>query len=140
MLMISFQLVPAQARRILRALRSELLCRSWIVDDKRCPEKNRELALSPILGACKACVSQHRMHTDLTGWFSRCAAWEAKKQRRLSTAIQRRNIREKIFESEPTNPAVASASEELTAAETSFREALSEELEGLAIESDSLQG
>eukprot|EP00037_Helgoeca_nana_P023200 m.239983 g.239983 ORF g.239983 m.239983 type:complete len:1268 (-) comp26267_c4_seq4:1403-5206(-) len=69
-----------------------------------------------------------------------CAAWEAKKQRRLSTAIQRRNIREKIFESEPTNPAVASASEELTAAETSFREALSEELEGLAIESDSLQG
>lgn len=69
------------------------------------------------------------------------AAWEAKKQRRLSTAVQKRNIREKLFSDETTSvPHPNPADKVLSEAEAVFREALSEELSGLAIEVETLEG
>lgn len=57
----------------------------------------------------------------------------------MSTAIQRRNIREKIFEGNPESPSVVPL-ETLSEAEATFRSALSEELEGLSIECETLDG
>ena len=79
--------------------------------------------------------------------FHRYAVWEAKKHKRQATAKKRRQIRETLFGGMrgALAPALEALGEDdgeapLSRAEAAYRAALAEELEGLAVECESLEG